>query len=175
MSKVFEYILMQPIQSVFVLVMGVSITYTIIRILKGIFGLFTRKRKIRKELEKQERQAELVVDKLGGVEAFSECVADKVFNQQKTIIKEIKEELHAIQSADKCPIELKAYIETVLKTSPQLQLQYEELKVKYKGKSVPQDIPKAKGIQEYTQDKREEQNTVQADIKEEQKEDISYV
>ncbi len=175
MSKVFEYLLMQPIQSVFVLVIGVSITYTIIRILKGIFGLFTRKRKIRKELEKQERQAELVVDKLGGVEAFSELVADKVIMKQKVNIDTIKQDLQVLQVPDKCPIELKAYIETVLKTSPQLRLQYEELKVKYKGKSVSKDIPKAKDMQEHTQEKREEQITVQEEIKEEQKEEISYV
>lgn len=175
MSKVFEYLLMQPIQSVFVLVIGVSITYTIIRILKGIFGLFTRKRKIRKELEKQERQAELVVDKLGGVETFCECVAEKVINKQKVYIDKLKQEIEEIQAMDRCPIELKAYIETVLKANPTLLLQYEELKVKYKGNSVRKDIPKAKGKQEHTQEKREEETTIQAEIKEEQKEEISYV
>ena len=48
MSKVFEYILIHPIQSVFVLVIGVAIVYTVVRLLKGFFGLFTRKRKKKK-------------------------------------------------------------------------------------------------------------------------------
>ena len=57
MSKVFEYILIHPIQSVFVVVIGVAITYTVVRLLKGFFGLFTRKRKARKEKVRQEKQA----------------------------------------------------------------------------------------------------------------------
>lgn len=175
MSKVFEYILIHPIQSVFVLVIGVSITYTVVRLLKGFFGLFTRKRKTRKEKVRQEKQAEIVLEKLGGVEEFSEVVAEKVTSKQKVDIDKLKQDIQILQAMDKCPIELRAYIETVLKTSPQLRLQYQELKVKYKGKSVLKDIPKAKGKQEHTQEKREEETTIQAEIKEEQKEEISYV
>lgn len=175
MSKVFEYILIHPIQSVFVLVMGVSITYTVVRLLKGFFGLFTRKRKARKELARQEKQAEIVLEKLGGVGEFSEVVAEKVTSKQKVDIDKLKQDIQILQAMDKCPIELRAYIETVLKANPTLLLQYEELKVKYKGNSVPKDIPKAKGKQEHTQEKREEETTIQAEIKEEQKEEISYV
>ena len=175
MSKVFEYILIHPIQSVFVLVIGVAITYTVVRLLKGFFGLFTRKRKARKEKVRQEKQAEIVLEKLGGIEAFSELVAEKVIMKQKANIDAIQQDLQVLQVADRCPIELKAYIETVLKANPILLLQYEELKVKYKGNSVRKDIPKAKGKQEHTQEKREEETTIQAEIKEEQKEEISYV
>lgn len=175
MSKVFEYILIHPIQSVFVLVIGVAISYTTVRILKGFFGLFTRKRKARKEKVRQEKQAEIVLEKLGGIEAFSELVAEKVIMKQKQHIDQLKQDVQTLQTMDKCPIELKAYIETVLKANPTLLLQYEELKVKYKGNSVRKDIPKAKGKQEHTQEKREEESIVQAEIKEEQKEEISYV
>ncbi len=175
MSKVFEYILIHPIQSVFVLVIGVAITYTVVRLLKGFFGLFTRKRKARKELARQEKQAEIVLEKLGGVEQFSKLVAEKVTSKQKVDIDKLKQDIQILQAMDKCPIELRAYIETVLKANPTLLLQYEELKVKYKGNSVRKDIPKAKGKQEHTQEKREEESIVQAKIKEEQKEEISYV
>ena len=173
MSKVFEYILIHPIQSVFVLVMGVSITYTVVRLLKGFFGLFTRKRKARKELARQEKQAEIVLEKLGGIEAFSELVAEKVIMKQKANIDAIQQDLQVLQVADRCPIELRAYIETVLQTSPHLLLQYEEYKAKLVGKQNIQT--KIQSKEELEQQEEVRNVAVVLEKKEEQKEEISYV
>lgn len=175
MSKVFEYIVANPLQSIFVLVIGVSIAYTTIRILKGFFGLFTRKRKARKEKERQERQAELVLEKLGGVEAFRERVALKVTSKQKVQIDKIKQEIQVLQAMDKCPLELRAYIETVLKANPTLLLQYEEQKAKLVGK---QSI-KSKMVDKVEQEQREAISTnatvVVEKTEQSTKEEITYV
>ncbi len=173
MSKVFEYILIHPIQSIFVLVMGVAITYTVVRLLKGFFGLFTRKRKARKEKVRQERQAEIVLEKLGGVEAFSELVAEKVIMKQKQHIDQLKQDVQTLQTMDKCPIELRAYIETVLKANPILLLQYEEHKAKLVGKQNIQT--KIQSKEELEQQEEVRNVAVVLEKKEEQKEEISYV
>ncbi len=173
MSKVFEYILIHPIQSVFVLVMGVSITYTVVRLLKGFFGLFTRKRKTRKEKVRQERQAEIVLEKLGGIEEFSEVVAEKVTSKQKVDIDKLKQDIQILQAMDKCPIELRAYIETVLKANPTLLLQYEEHKAKLVGKQNIQT--KIQSKEELEQQEEVRNVAVVLEKKEEQKEEISYV
>ena len=173
MSKVFEYILIHPLQSVFVLVIGVSITYTVVRLLKGFFGLFTRKRKTRKEKVRQERQAEIVLEKLGGIEEFSEVVAEKVTSKQKVDIDKLKQDIQILQAMDKCPIELKAYIETVLQTSPHLLLQYEEHKAKLVGKQNIQT--KIQSKEELEQQEEVRNVAVVLEKKEEQKEEISYV
>lgn len=173
MSKVFEYILIHPIQSVFILVMGVSITYTVVRLLKGFFGLFTRKRKTRKEKVRQEKQAEIVLEKLGGIEAFSELVAEKVIMKQKANIDAIQQDLQVLQVADRCPIELRAYIETVLKANPTLLLQYEEYKAKLVGKQNIQT--KIQSKEELEQQEEVRNVAVVLEKKEEQKEEISYV
>ena len=173
MSKVFEYILIHPIQSVFVLVMGVSITYTVVRLLKGFFGLFTRKRKTRKEKVRQERQAEIVLEKLGGIEEFSEVVAEKVTSKQKVDIDKLKQDIQILQAMDKCPIELRAYIETVLKANPTLLLQYEEHKAKLVSKQNIQT--KIQSKEELEQQEEVRNVAVVLEKKEEQKEEISYV
>ena len=173
MSKVFEYILIHPIQSVFVLVMGVSITYTVVRLLKGFFGLFTRKRKTRKEKVRQEKQAEIVLEKLGGVEEFSEVVAEKVTSKQKVDIDKLKQDIQILQAMDKCPIELRAYIETVLKANPTLLLQYEEHKAKLVSKQNIQT--KIQSKEELEQQEEVRNVAVVLEKKEEQKEEISYV
>lgn len=174
MSKVFEYITTHPLQALLVLLIGVSLSYTVIRLLKGFFGLFTRKRKARKEEEREQRQAELVLEKLGGIEAFSEIVALKVTSKQKIHIDKIKQELQTLQAMDKCPMELKAYIETVLKANPTLLLQYEEHKAKLVGKqSIKGKIPPKEKLEVAAEIST---NATVVEKREQQpKEDITYV
>lgn len=168
MTKIFEYILEKPAEFFSFLGISSTIFYTIIRILKGFFGLFTRRRKRRREQVKMNKQAELVIEKLGGVEQFSEIVAGKVMTKQKSITDELMRELEVLATMDKCPIELRAYIETVLKANPTLLLQYEERKTK-----LIERVPKVTGIK--IEEIKQELPTEEPSIQKAQKEDITYV
>lgn len=130
MTELFELIASKPLE--FLAGLGVSATsiYTIISLLKGLFSLITKKSKKAKELLNQQNIANAVIEKLGGVEGFMDNVAKLVCSKLEPGIKEIKETLKQIANNDKCPTELKAYIETILKYSGDQNLitMYESLK-----------------------------------------------
>ena len=169
MGKIFEYILAKPTEFFSLLAICTALVYTVVRLLKGFFGLFTRKRKRRKEQERMDKQAERVLEKLGGVETFSALVAEKVVSGQEPVLTELKKDLKALAAMDKCPIELKAYIETVLKGNATLLLQYEENKAKLASK---QPRIQASSIQKPV---KQEELIQQQEPKKRQKEEITYV
>ncbi len=78
----------------------------------------------------QQSIANAVIEKLGGVEGFMDNVAKLVCSKLEPGLKEIKEMLKQVANNDKCPTELKAYIETILKYSGDKNLiaMYENLK-----------------------------------------------
>ena len=130
MTELFELIASKPLE--FLAGLGVSATsiYTIISLLKGLFSLITKKSKKAKELLNQQNIANAVIEKLGGVEGFMDNVAKLVCSKLEPGLKEIKEMVKQVANNDKCPTELKAYIETILKYSGDKNLiaMYENLK-----------------------------------------------
>ena len=130
MTELFELIASKPLE--FLAGLGISATsiYTVISLLKGLFSLITKKSKKAKELLNQQSIANAVIEKLGGVEGFMDNVAKLVCSKLEPGLKEIKEMLKQVANNDKCPTELKAYIETILKYSGDKNLiaMYENLK-----------------------------------------------
>lgn len=130
MTELFELIASKPLE--FLAGLGISATsiYTVISLLKGLFSLITKKSKKAKELLNQQNIANAVIEKLGGVEGFMDNVAKLVCSKLEPGLKEIKEMVKQVANNDKCPTELKAYIETILKYSGDKNLiaMYENLK-----------------------------------------------
>lgn len=130
MTELFELIASKPLE--FLAGLGISATsiYTVISLLKGFFSLITKKFKKAKELLNQQNIANAVIEKLGGVEGFMDNVAKLVCSKLEPGLKEIKEMVKQVANNDKCPTELKAYIETILKYSGDKNLiaMYENLK-----------------------------------------------
>lgn len=132
MVELFELIARYPIE--FLAGLGISTTtiYTGVRIIKGIVALITKKSRIAKEKLQQDNIATAIITKLGGIDGFIDKVASSVIEKLTTSksITEIKEILTKVATRSDCPIELKAYIETVLSQSgsEELYLQYENAK-----------------------------------------------
>ena len=130
MTELFELIASKPLE--FLAGLGISATsiYTVISLLKGFFSLITKKSKKAKDLLNQQNIANAVIEKLGGVEDFMDNVAKLVCSKLEPGLKEIKEMVKQVANNDKCPTELKAYIETILKYSGDKNLiaMYENLK-----------------------------------------------
>ena len=178
MLKIFEFIYNNPKEFGLFLSISLAVVYTVIRIFKGIFSLFFKSKKRNEQAKQRELQADIVIDKLGGVDGFTEYLASKITEKIQPNIQEIEQELDKLIEQDKCPVELKAYIETVLKASPNLLLNYEELKLKYKANSLPKVVQKAKDVKDNTQEKTKEQTREQTPVKvekqENKQEDITY-
>ena len=178
MLKIFEFIYNNPKEFGLFLSISLAVVYTVIRIFKGIVSLFFKSKKRKEQAKQRELQADIVIDKLGGVDGFTEHIANQVIEKIQPNIQELKLEIDKLAKQDKCPVELKSYIETVLKTNPNLLLQYEELKLKYKANSLPKVVQKTKDVKENTQEKTQEQTKEQTPVKvekqETKQEDITY-
>ena len=175
MLKVFEFIYNNPKEFSLFLSIALAIVYTVVRIFKGVLSLFFKSKKRKEQAKLRDLQADIVIDKLGGIDGFTEYLASKVIEKIQPNMQEIKHELDKLTAMDKCPVELKAYIETVLKASPNLLLQYEELKCKYKANNLPKVVQQRQEIKERVQEKIEEQVTSKPKEKQENKqEDITY-
>ena len=175
MLKVFEFIYTNPKESILTLILVSAVVYTALRILKGFFSLFIKGKKRNEQAKHRELQADIVIEKLGGINAFTEQIASKVIDKMQPNIQELKQEIDKVEKQDKCPVELKAYIETVLKTNPNLLLQYEELKCKYKANSLPKVLQQRQEIKERTQETIKEQAISIPKKQEDKQEDITYV
>ena len=174
MLKIFEFIYNNPKEFILTLMIISAVVYMVIRILKGFFSLFIKSKKRKEQAKQRELQADIVIDKLGGIDGFTEYLASKIIERIQPNMQDIKQELDKLTVMDKCPVELKAYIETVLKTNPNLLLQYEELKLKYKVNTLPKVVKKTKDVKENTQEKIKEQTTVKVEKQETKQEDITY-
>ncbi len=130
MVELFQLIASKPLEFLAGLGISSATIYSIVSFIKFIVSLIAKKKNIAKEELKFEKLADLVISKLGGVETFIDNVAVKVIDKVTPAINEIKELLIKIANSEKCPVELKAYIETVLNAggNQELLLAYHELK-----------------------------------------------
>lgn len=130
MVEFFQLIAAKPLEFLAGLGISSATIYSVIRIIKLIISLIAKKKNIAKEELKFKKLANLVIEKLGGVETFIDNVATHVIDKVTPYINEIKELLTKLANSEKCPVELKAYIETVLNAAgnQELLLAYQELK-----------------------------------------------
>ncbi len=130
MVELFQLIASKPLEFLAGLGLSSVTIYSIVSFIKFIIGRIAKKKNIAKEELKFEKLANLVIAKLGGVETFIDNVAVKVIDKFTPAINEIKELLTKVENSEKCPVELKAYIETVLNAAgnKELLLAYQELK-----------------------------------------------
>lgn len=132
MVELFELIAAKPLEFLAGLGISSATIYSIVRAIKGFIALITQKSRKAKELLQNNNIADAVVTKLGGVDAFVDKIADVVINKltSSATMQEFKKILEKILTMGNCPIELKAYIQTVLTRSgdEQLKLLYEQIK-----------------------------------------------
>lgn len=132
MSELFELIMSYPMEFIAGLGVSSATIYSVIKIIKCIVSFMFKNRNKLKEISRQNEIACAVVNKLNLDEIvkmlnkeFSETIANL-----KTEIEELKKILTALAEKSDCPVELKAYIETVLRQdgNEQLALFYEQIK-----------------------------------------------
>ena len=119
MVEIFQTILQYPLQ--FLAGLGISggAIYGAFSFSKWLISLFTKKSQKAKEILNRQAIADTIINAVGGIDNFIDKIAEKViekFTTNKTI-DEFKQVLQKISSKNDCPIELKAYIETVLSQS----------------------------------------------------------
>lgn len=132
MVELFELIMQYPAQFLAGLGLSSGAIYLVFNGIKGVVKLVTKKSTKLKQVANNNAIADAVIDKLGDMDAFVDKVADTVINKLSNAqaINEIKAVLSKIANKSDCPLELKAYIDTVLSQSgsEQLQLLYEQTK-----------------------------------------------
>ncbi len=112
MTELFELIASRPLE--FLAGLGVSSTaiYSICALLRFLVDLITKKKKKRKEIFQQNEIASAVINKLSSAEQFLDILVARLIEAlDKSQFKKLLED---VAKKENCPIELKAYIETVL-------------------------------------------------------------
>lgn len=132
MVEIFETIMQYPLQFLAGLGISSGTIYGVFSFIKWIVSCITKKSKKAKEILNQQAIADTIIKTIGGVDNFMDSIASKVVEKITTnpTINNFKVLLKEIANKDTCPIELKAYIETVLSQSgsEQLSLLYEQTK-----------------------------------------------
>lgn len=132
MIEIFEAIMQYPLQ--FLAGIGISsgTIYGVYSFVKWIVSCINKKSKKAKEILGQQAIVDTLIKAIGGVDNFIDSIANKVIEKVTTnqTINDLKTLLQQITNKDDCPIELKAYIETILSQSgsEQLGLLYEQTK-----------------------------------------------
>lgn len=128
MTELFELIASKPLE--FLAGLGVSSTaiYTLCSLFRFLFNLITKKSQKKKEQLQRNQIAEAVIEKLSSAEQFLDIIVAKVVEAIEK--SKIMDWLKTISEKENCPIELKAYIETVLGQvgNEDLLLLYEQAK-----------------------------------------------
>lgn len=168
MVELFELIASKPLE--FLAGLGISTTtiYTLFRALKGLFSLITKKSQKAKEILTQENIANVVVSKIQCAEDFMDKLANLVVSKltQSELIIALKKVLEDIEKMETCPVELKAYISTVLSNSgsEELLLLYKETKnqlIEQSKKAVEEAVQNG---EEKLQESKEKLETVQTEV-----------
>lgn len=185
MVELFKLIASNPVEFFAGLGISSATIYSIISILKLIFSFLTKKKQAIKQRLQNEDIANLVILKLGGLENFIDNIVKQVIDGINPYIEDLRLLLTQISNAEKCPVELKAYIQTILNANDnkELLLTYQDLKNKLITtalESTEQIIYNGKQkIEEEKQEQVEEnvktdENTELEKI-EKKEEEISYV
>lgn len=132
MVEIFEAIMQYPLQFLAGLGISSGTIYGVCSFVKWIVSCINKKSKNAKEILNQQAIADTLIKAIGGVDNFMDSIANKVIEKITTnqTINDLKILLQQIANKDDCPIELKAYIETILSQSgsEQLGLLYEQTK-----------------------------------------------
>ena len=132
MTELIELILSKPLE--FLAGLGISATtiFSIWKFLAWFISLFTKSRRLRKEKETQTAIAAAVINAFGGLDKFIDKVAERViFSISESEFAQIlRVQLEQIKESSNCPVEMQAYIETVLTQdgSEDLKVIYEQIK-----------------------------------------------
>ena len=132
MTELIELILAKPLE--FLAGFGISATtiFSIWKLLAWIISLFTKGKRLRKEKETQTAIAAAVINAFGGLDKFINKVAERVIFSisESEFARILKNQLEQIKESTNCPVELQAYIETVLTQdgSEDLKVIYEQIK-----------------------------------------------
>lgn len=139
MLEIFEQIIANPGE--FFAAIGISSAsfFCVVKALSYILELLTKSSKLKKEHKQHLAQASLMLQMFGENEGISKKTEEnvkKAIAESKTIksleniVKELRELSLLLAQADSCPIELKAYIDTVLSQdgAEDLLLEYEKTK-----------------------------------------------
>lgn len=132
MVEIFETIMQYPLQFLAGLGLSGGTIYGVFAFSKWFISLFTKKSQKAKELLNRQAIADTVIKTVGGIDDFVDKIANKVIEKITTnqTVNDFKVLLQQIANKNDCPVELKAYIETVLSQSgsEQLSLLYEQTK-----------------------------------------------
>lgn len=132
MVEIFETIMQYPLQ--FLAGLGISggTIYGVFSFIRWIVSCATKKSQKAREVLNRQAIADMVINAFGGVEKFTDSVANRVIEKISScsVVNDLKTSLQQAANADNCPIELRAYIETILSQSgsEQLSLIYEQTK-----------------------------------------------
>ena len=132
MTELIELFLSKPLE--FLAGLGISATtiFSIWKFLAWFISLFTKSRRLRKEKETQTAIAAAVINAFGGLDKFIDKMAERViFSISESEFAQIlRDQLEQIKESSNCPVELQAYIETVLTQdgSEDLKVIYEQIK-----------------------------------------------
>lgn len=172
MTELIELILSKPLE--FFAGLGISATtiFSIWKFLAWFISLFTKSRRLRKEKETQTAIAAAVINAFGGLDKFIDKVAERViFSISESEFAQIlRDQLEQIKESSNCPVEMQAYIETVLTQdgSEDLKVIYEQIK----NNLILQAKNKAKQIIEVGEVALEENDEVNKQNIQERKQNI---
>lgn len=144
MSEIFEIILAKPLEVLAGLGISSATIFAFIKFIAWLISLFTKKKKLKAEKEQQDAIADAVVNKIGGIEELIQNIASKVISDMIShqTFNEFKNYLVELKDKAVCPVELKAYIATMLTQEgcEKLSLIYESLKNEYSQNNKSKQI-----------------------------------
>ena len=132
MVEIFQTILANPWEFIMGLGCSGATAYVVYAALKWIVSKVFKKTLNKKQQAKDNTLADLILNKLIGAESFLDVIAKRVidsFTESQTY-QMLKDILKSIKSSANCPVEVKAYINTILSQSgnEDLMLMYEQMK-----------------------------------------------
>lgn len=132
MVEIFQTILANPWGFIMGLGCSGATAYVVYAVLKWIISKVFKKTLDKKQQAKDNTLADLILNKLIGSESFLDVIAKRVidsFTESQTY-QMLKDILKSIKSSANCPVEVKAYINTILSQSgnEDLMLMYEQIK-----------------------------------------------
>ncbi len=182
MVEFFQLIVNKPVEFLAGLGLSSATIYSVIRIIKWIIGLCTRKRAAAKETAKNNSLAELIISKMTSVDTLVDKTVLAAINGLQQPLSKLSELLTEIVNKDTCPVELKAYIKAVLKVSnsAELTLVYTQLKNELLNAAtteVKQTIELGEQIieQEQVEVEQSQESSTPVEEKVEQEQEITYV
>lgn len=132
MVEIFQTILANPWDFIMGLGCSGATAYVVYAILKWIVSKVFKKALDKKQQTKDSALADLILNKLIGAETFLDVIAKRIVDSftESQVYQMMKDILKSIKSSANCPVEVKAYINTILSQSgnEDLMLIYEQMK-----------------------------------------------